>query len=87
MTLLPLNLLLPLLPPSSSLHSNLLENREMNLEDGTHIVSSKRFDLMVKNGEDTAGFIPAHPDFRVIALGCPTRTSPSSSEDSYILLT
>jgi hypothetical protein len=59
----------------------------MNLEDGTHIVSSKRFDLMVKNGEDTAGFIPAHPDFRVIALGCPTRTSPSSSEDSYILLT
>lgn len=46
----------------------------MQLEDGTHIVFSKRYDLMVANGEDTTGFIPAHPDFRVIALGCPTRT-------------
>ncbi|KWU41842.1 hypothetical protein RHOSPDRAFT_30334 [Rhodotorula sp. JG-1b] len=51
--------------------NNLLEYREMNLEDGTHIVSASRYDLMVKNGEDTTGFIPAHPDFRIIALGVP----------------
>ncbi|GAA5900077.1 hypothetical protein JCM6882_002608 [Rhodosporidiobolus microsporus] len=56
--------------------NNALENREMNLEDGTHLVSSARYDLMVKNGEDTTGFIPTHPNFRVIALGCPVPPFP-----------
>ncbi|BGP10994.1 hypothetical protein JCM10049v2_006888 [Rhodotorula toruloides] len=51
--------------------NNLLEYREMNLEDGTHIVSAARYDLMVKQNEDTTSFIPAHPDFRIIALGVP----------------
>lgn len=46
-----------------------------NLEDGTHIVSADRFDLMIKNKEDTTNFIPAHRDFRVIALGTPVRKS------------
>lgn len=59
--------------------NNLLEYREMNLEDGTHIVSASRYDLMVKNGEDTTGFIPAHPDFRIIALGVPVREYLSST--------
>lgn len=44
-----------------------------NLEDGTHIVSAARYDLMVKQNEDTTSFIPAHPDFRIIALGVPVR--------------
>lgn len=59
--------------------NNLLEYREMNLEDGTHIVSASRYDLMVKNGEDTTGFIPAHPDFRIVALGVPVREYSSST--------
>jgi hypothetical protein len=45
----------------------------MNLEDGTHIVSADRYELMKKNGEDTTNFIPAHRDFRVIAIGTPVR--------------
>ncbi|GAA5867426.1 hypothetical protein JCM1840_002135 [Sporobolomyces johnsonii] len=61
--------------------NNLLENREMNLEDGTHIVSAARYDLMVKNGEDTKNFIPAHPDFRIIALGCPVPPFPGMPID------
>ncbi|SCZ96734.1 BZ3500_MvSof-1268-A1-R1_Chr4-1g06667 [Microbotryum saponariae] len=56
--------------------NNLLENREINLEDGTHIVSADRYDLMVKNGEDTTLFIPAHRDFRVIAIGTPVPPFP-----------
>ncbi|GAA5995340.1 uncharacterized protein JCM10292_005112 [Rhodotorula paludigena] len=56
--------------------NNLLEYREMNLEDGTHIVSAKRYDLMVSNGEDTTNFLPAHPDFRIIALGVPVPPYP-----------
>lgn len=47
-----------------------------NLEDGTHIVSAARYDLMVEQNEDTRNFIPAHPDFRIIALGVPVRGSP-----------
>ena len=41
----------------------------MNLEDGTHIVSSARYQLMIKNKEDTTGFIQCSDSFRVIALG------------------
>lgn len=47
-----------------------------NLEDGTHIVSAARYDKMVQNGEDRTGFIPAHPDFRIIALGVPVPPYP-----------
>ncbi|KAK4700971.1 von Willebrand factor A domain-containing protein 8, partial [Phenoliferia sp. Uapishka_3] len=56
--------------------NNLLENREINLEDGTHIVSSDRYDLMLQNKEDTTNFIPAHRDFRVIAIGTPVPPYP-----------
>ncbi|KIJ23961.1 hypothetical protein M422DRAFT_89453, partial [Sphaerobolus stellatus SS14] len=50
--------------------NNLLENREMNLDDGTHIIHPSRHALM---GHDEEGktFIPAHRTFRVIALGVP----------------
>ena len=50
--------------------NNLLENREMNLDDGTHIVHPARHALLP--GSDTRKtFIPAHASFRVIALGVP----------------
>jgi von Willebrand factor A domain-containing protein 8 len=50
--------------------NNLLENREMNLDDGTHIVHPTRHALM--RGSDTnKTFISAHTSFRVIALGVP----------------
>jgi MoxR-like ATPase len=54
----------------------LLENREINLEDGTHIVSADRYDKMLANGEDTRMFIPAHREFRVIAIGTPVPPYP-----------
>jgi von Willebrand factor A domain-containing protein 8 len=56
--------------------NNLLENREMNLEDGTHIVHPSRFSLLRRSqrahelSTDTT-FVAAHPTFRVIALGVP----------------
>ncbi|GAA5962669.1 hypothetical protein JCM21900_006763 [Sporobolomyces salmonicolor] len=46
-----------------------------------HIVSTARYDLMVENGEDTTNFIPAHPDFRIIALGCPVPPFPGMPID------
>lgn len=56
--------------------NNLLENREINLEDGTQIVSADRYELMVKNNEDITNFIPASREFRVIALGAPVPPFP-----------
>ncbi|KAG7095577.1 hypothetical protein E1B28_006310 [Marasmius oreades] len=52
--------------------NNLLENREMNLEDGTHIVHPQRYALL----DDTKKFIPAHKDFRVIAIAAPVPPYP-----------
>ena len=52
--------------------NNLLENREMNLDDGTHIIHATRHALV--RGSDAAGtsfLVPAHAAFRVIALGVP----------------
>ncbi|THH30493.1 hypothetical protein EUX98_g3701 [Antrodiella citrinella] len=53
--------------------NNLLENREMNLDDGTHIVHPKRFALMdpSETVHATKRFIPAHEKFRVIAIAAP----------------
>ncbi|GAA6009045.1 hypothetical protein JCM11491_005725 [Sporobolomyces phaffii] len=56
--------------------NNLLENREMNLEDGTHIISPSRYELLVKSGQSTEGFIKCHESFRVIALGAPVPPFP-----------
>lgn len=51
--------------------NNLLENREMNLDDGTHIIHPTRH-ARVRGSSDTGkSFIPAHASFRVIALGVP----------------
>ena len=64
--------------------NNLLENREMNLEDGRFLTSTSRYDLLMGN-EDNArrvleqqdttfndvALVRVHPSFRVIALGLP----------------
>ncbi|KZS88617.1 hypothetical protein SISNIDRAFT_417941 [Sistotremastrum niveocremeum HHB9708] len=56
--------------------NNLLENREMNLDDGTHILHPARHTLLRESPEydslsSSKTFISAHPDFRVIAIGAP----------------
>ncbi|KAH9924969.1 AAA domain-containing protein [Epithele typhae] len=56
--------------------NNLLENREMNLEDGTHIVHPHRYELLDTNEFDSAEFIPAHKNFRVIAIAAPVPPYP-----------
>ncbi|GAA5999420.1 hypothetical protein JCM5350_001970, partial [Sporobolomyces pararoseus] len=61
--------------------NNLLENREMNLEDGTHIIAPSRYDLLVQAGESTATFIKCHPDFRVVAIGSPVPPFPGLPTD------
>ncbi|KAK7683695.1 hypothetical protein QCA50_013071 [Cerrena zonata] len=52
--------------------NNLLENREMNLDDGTHIMHPQRFALLdpaeIQEGKR---FIPAHKNFRVFAIAAP----------------
>ncbi|KAI0089424.1 AAA domain-containing protein [Irpex rosettiformis] len=53
--------------------NNLLENREMNLDDGTHIIHQDRFFMLDSAVKDESGkrFIPAHKDFRVVAIAAP----------------
>ena len=55
--------------------NNLLENREMNLESGQHLISSESYDaLAAKHGIkalEAWGMIRVHPDFRVMVLGLP----------------
>ncbi|CAF3738770.1 unnamed protein product [Rotaria sordida] len=55
--------------------NNLLENREMNLDNGQFLVSTQRFDELLKfytkEQLDQLNFIRVHEDFRVIALTLP----------------
>ncbi|KAG0082211.1 von Willebrand factor A domain-containing protein 8, partial [Linnemannia elongata] len=58
--------------------NNLLENREMALEDGRFLVHPKRFDMLVKEGGQTAletmekhKLVKVSDTFTVIALGLP----------------
>lgn len=50
--------------------NNLLENREMNLEDGRRIVSHETYDHLLHY----PGILRAHENFRIIALTAPTPT-------------
>ena len=56
--------------------NNLLENREMNLDDGRLIISHDRFMHLAKSSSsDTikrSGLVPTHPNFFVVALAAPT---------------
>ena len=55
--------------------NNLLENREMNLDNGQFLVSTQRFDELLKSYTkeqlDQLNFIRVHENFRVIALTLP----------------
>ena len=55
--------------------NNLLENREMNLENGEFLVSPERYDNLLKvHGEEVMknlGLVRVSKDFRVIAIGLP----------------
>ncbi|TBU30306.1 AAA domain-containing protein [Dichomitus squalens] len=56
--------------------NNLLENREMNLDDGTHIVHPHRHALLDSAETEYSTFIPAHKNFRVIAISAPVPPYP-----------
>ncbi|EPT01986.1 hypothetical protein FOMPIDRAFT_1119374 [Fomitopsis schrenkii] len=64
--------------------NNLLENREMNLDDGTHIIHPHRYALLDSPKTppsptaktDEVKLVPAHTRFRVIALGAPVPPYP-----------
>lgn len=54
--------------------NNLLENRELNLDDGHFLVASERYDklaILAKKTEElkNLNLLRVHEDFRVIAIG------------------
>ncbi|KAL9652460.1 hypothetical protein ABK040_000032 [Willaertia magna] len=57
--------------------NNLLENREMALEDGSFLISSERYEALMREEGKTKEelekmkIIPVHSNFRIIALGLP----------------
>ena len=55
--------------------NNLLENREMHLEDGRLLIPAERYDKLLKeNGQeelDKWQLVRVSDDFRVVALGLP----------------
>ncbi|KAJ7594399.1 AAA domain-containing protein [Mycena floridula] len=61
--------------------NNLLENREINLEDGTHIIHPHRYAAMLGSNKGIEHFIPAHKNFRVIAIGSPVPPYPGFPTD------
>ncbi|KAG6898082.1 hypothetical protein C0992_006002 [Termitomyces sp. T32_za158] len=60
--------------------NNLLENREMNLDDGTHIIHPQRYAQLEASNTISVGgghnFVPAHKNFRVIAIAAPVPPYP-----------
>lgn len=51
--------------------NNLLEHREMNLEDGRFLISPERFKEISATSAHHGTLVPTHPSFRVIALCVP----------------
>lgn len=56
--------------------NNLLENREMSLDDGRFLMSARAYDALLAEGRskaelDERRIVRVHPDFRVIATGLP----------------
>ena len=63
--------------------NNLLENREMQLEDGRFLVAPKRFDELLKTNKreylvNELKLLRVHENFRVIALGVPVPPFPGN---------
>lgn len=62
--------------------NNLLENREMTLDDGRFLMKAETYDSLMKQGfELQENIIRVHPDFRVIALGLPVPPFPGRTLD------
>ena len=65
--------------------NNLLENREMTLEDGRLMIASERYDELLEQYSaeelDARNLVRVHPDFRVIALGLPVPLYPGRTLD------
>lgn len=67
--------------------NNLLENREMLLEDGRFLVHHDRYDKLLQGNKENdlilkkLNLIRAHPNFRVIALGLPVPQFPGNPMD------
>lgn len=66
--------------------NNLLENREMQLEDGSFLVAPDRFDRLLETHDrahltETLRLIRVHDGFRVIALGVPVPPFPGNPLD------
>ncbi|RNA15401.1 von Willebrand factor A domain-containing 8 [Brachionus plicatilis] len=51
--------------------NNLLENREINLDDGQFMVSPERYDKLKHLNTNMNNLLRVHEDFRVIAIGLP----------------
>lgn len=73
--------------------NNLLENREMQLEDGRFLVAPARYDSLVKQGRFSSGssgnsqgdddqrLVRVHEAFRVITVGVPSPPFPGNPLD------
>ncbi|KAJ0396306.1 hypothetical protein P43SY_007156 [Pythium insidiosum] len=66
--------------------NNLLENREMTLDDGRFLMKAESYDALLKAGYSRAdlkaqNLVRVHPDFRVIALGVPVPPYPGRTLD------
>jgi len=66
--------------------NNLLENREMTLDDGSSVLAAATYDRMLQGGASVdsltaEGIFRVHPAFRVIALGCPVPPYPGKPLD------
>lgn len=75
-------------PNMLPLLNSLLEQREMNLDDGSLIVSASRFQQLLKSGNTEQqlsrnGIIRCDPKFKVIALSLPVPPNPGD-ETIYV---
>ena len=62
--------------------NNLLENREMALEDGRFLMPASRIEKLIEKHDETVDrLIPVADDFRVIALGLPVPPFPGRTLD------
>ena len=61
--------------------NNLLENREMALEDGRFLMAADRYDSLSETERQAARVVRVHPNFRVIALGVPVPPFPGNPLD------
>jgi MoxR-like ATPase len=61
--------------------NNLLENREIALEDGRFMLPRDRYDALSPEQRVASRLVPVHPRFRVIALGIPVPPFPGNPLD------